>query len=103
MTASIGIALATAGDRAESLMRDADGAMYRAKERGRGRHELFDEQLRESVRTRLRTEAELRLALERDELRVHYQPIVDVRTGVPAGHRGARALAAPRARARRPG
>ena len=53
--------------------------MYRAKERGRGRYELFDESLRRACLVRLRTESELRRALERDELLVHYQPVVDVR------------------------
>jgi diguanylate cyclase (GGDEF)-like protein/PAS domain S-box-containing protein len=79
-SASIGIALADSADAdAQTLMRDADAAMYRAKERGRGRYELFDETLRHRVLVRLRTESELRRALERDELRIHYQPVVDLR------------------------
>jgi diguanylate cyclase (GGDEF)-like protein len=82
ITASIGIAMADSADRdTETLIRDADAAMYRAKERGRGRFELFDDLLRERVLTRLRTETELRRALERDELRVVYQPVVDLADG----------------------
>jgi diguanylate cyclase (GGDEF)-like protein len=82
VTASIGIAMADSADReTETLIRDADAAMYRAKERGRGRFELFDDLLRERVLTRLRTETELRRALERDELRVVFQPVVDLGDG----------------------
>ena len=55
--------------------------MYRAKERGRGRVELFDEALRSKAERRLATASALRRALERDEFTVHYQPIVDLATG----------------------
>ncbi|HEY8215587.1 MAG TPA: EAL domain-containing protein, partial [Acidimicrobiia bacterium] len=76
-TASIGIALARGPhDRPETLLRDADTAMYRAKERGRARTEVFDAALRSHVVVRLETERALRRALERDELRVLYQPAV---------------------------
>ena len=82
ITASIGIALAEHADAdPEGLLRDADAAMYRAKERGRGRYELFDDKLRTRVLRRLRTETELRRALEHDELRVVYQPVVEVDSG----------------------
>ena len=57
--------------------------MYRAKERGRGRYELFDEAMRTSVMARVRTETELRRALERGELEVWYQPVIDLATGRP--------------------
>src|SRR5215216_4043875 len=78
-TASLGIALAESADAdPQTLIRDADAAMNRAKERGRGRYELFDEVLRQRVLVRLRTESELRRAIERDELVVHYQPVVDL-------------------------
>ena len=70
-------------DTPESLLRDADAAMYRAKERGRGRYELFDEAMRISVMNRVRTEAELRRALVHGELEVWYQPVIDLATGRP--------------------
>jgi diguanylate cyclase (GGDEF)-like protein/PAS domain S-box-containing protein len=86
VSASIGIAVAACpDDTPESLLRDADAAMYRAKERGRGRYELFDEAMREQVMRRMRTENELRRALDAGELRVHYQPIVDLSDGRAIG------------------
>jgi diguanylate cyclase (GGDEF)-like protein len=75
VTASIGIALASAGE-AEGVVRDAEAAMYRAKEGGPGRWELFDEALRGRALERLGMERALRGALESGELRLHYQPIV---------------------------
>jgi diguanylate cyclase (GGDEF)-like protein/PAS domain S-box-containing protein len=81
-TISTGIALAAGRqDTPESLLGNADAAMYRAKERGRGRYELFDEAMRTSAMARLRTEGELRHALDRGELEVWYQPVVDLATG----------------------
>ncbi len=83
-TVSVGGTLAASHqDTPESLLRDADAAMYRAKERGRGRYELFDEAMRISVMNRVRTEAELRRALVRGELEVWYQPVIDLATGRP--------------------
>jgi diguanylate cyclase (GGDEF)-like protein/PAS domain S-box-containing protein len=79
VTTSIGIALAEGGERGEDLLRDADAAMHRAKERGRARYELFDEALRGRALSRLRVENDLRRALERDELTLHYQPLVSLR------------------------
>ena len=85
LTASIGIAMAEGTEEpdgsAESLVRDADAAMYRAKERGKSRVELFDERLRERAVQRLSIESALHRALERDELRLHYQPQVDLGSG----------------------
>ena len=85
----------TADARPDDLLRDADAAMYRAKERGRGRYELFDDVLRERVLRGMRTENELRRALERGELRVVYQPVVELDERGGHRRRGARALAAP--------
>jgi diguanylate cyclase (GGDEF)-like protein/PAS domain S-box-containing protein len=81
VSTSVGIAFV--GDdheRPEDLIRDADAAMYRAKERGRACFEVFDEALRTRVMGRLDTERSLRRAVERDELRLHYQPIFDLTT-----------------------
>jgi diguanylate cyclase (GGDEF)-like protein/PAS domain S-box-containing protein len=64
----------------ETLLREADTAMYGAKERGRGNIALFDETLRSRSRHRLDTETALRRALDRSELEVHYQPIIDLAT-----------------------
>ena len=86
LTASIGIALSGTGYSSPAdMLRDAQAAMMRAKAGGRDRVEVFDEALRESARTRLRTESDLRVALERGEFAIHYQPIVDLRTEMLAG------------------
>jgi len=82
VSGSLGVALADgACVRAEDVVRDADAAMHRAKDRGRGTFEVFDEQLREDVVRRLRVEHDLRRALGAGELRNVYQPIVDLQTG----------------------
>jgi diguanylate cyclase (GGDEF)-like protein/PAS domain S-box-containing protein len=78
VTTSIGIALAQGGELPEALIRDADAAMYRAKEHGRARYELFDELMRGRAIARLRVENDLRRALERNELRLDYQPVVSL-------------------------
>ena len=82
-SASIGIALAgpATGTLAEDLLRDAEVAMYRAKERGKARFELFDEDLRDRSARRLTLENALHEALEAGELRVHYQPEICLREG----------------------
>ena len=84
-TASIGIAVAAAGSHAPELLSRADAAMYLAKERGRDRFEFFDDALRSRVESQLDVDAALRRALEHDELRVHYQPIVDLRDATLLG------------------
>jgi len=78
VTTSIGIALAEGHELADELIRDADAAMYRAKERGRARYELFDGVMRERAIAHLQIERDLRRALERDELALVYQPIVSL-------------------------
>src|SRR4051794_28983536 len=81
-SASVGVALALDPDSTpETLLRDADAAMYRAKERGRGRVEVFDEALRARIIERLDLENGLRRALQRDELRVYYQPQMSMSQG----------------------
>jgi diguanylate cyclase (GGDEF)-like protein/PAS domain S-box-containing protein len=81
-TASIGIALSPTGyDRPEDVLRDADIAMYRAKARGKARHEVFDKTMHDRAVKLLQLETALRHAVDRDELRVHYQPIVSLLTG----------------------
>lgn len=81
-TTSLGIAI-TSDSRhsAEDLMQEADMALYRAKDRGRDRAEVFDEDLRTRAVGRLGTERMLRRAIEENRLRVSYQPIVDLLSG----------------------
>jgi predicted signal transduction protein with EAL and GGDEF domain len=82
LSTSVGIALATgAGDRPEALVRDADAAMYQAKQRGKARWMLFDDAMRAKAVARLELENALHRALDRGELSVLYQPIVALSTG----------------------
>ncbi|WP_103670043.1 EAL domain-containing protein [Pseudanabaena sp. BC1403] len=77
ISTSIGIALNSADyTQPDQLLRDADTAMYRAKEQGRDRYEIFNPVMHTEALKKLRIENELRRAIERYELRVHYQPIV---------------------------
>jgi diguanylate cyclase (GGDEF)-like protein/PAS domain S-box-containing protein len=76
LQSSIGIALAGPDDTPEDLLRDADAAMYRAKDAGRGGIEVFDEAMRAGARDRVATETALRHAIDRDQLRLHVQPVV---------------------------
>lgn len=80
-TTSIGIAMSTAKyEHAGEILRDADLAMYRAKEQGKARHVVFDPVMHTQAQTRLQLEYELRHALDRQEFRVYYQPIVALDT-----------------------
>ena len=87
LSASIGIAIAEAGDEmtGSRLVEDADAAMYRAKERGGARTELFDMAMRERAVEELSIEQELQSGLERGELRLFYQPIVNLDNGEMVG------------------
>ncbi|HEV3054539.1 MAG TPA: EAL domain-containing protein [Solirubrobacteraceae bacterium] len=81
VTVTVSIGIAMVGDPnipPETVIREADAAMYRAKELGRARYELFDEASRARAMDRLELESALRLAVERSELRVHYQPKVSL-------------------------
>ena len=81
ISASIGIALRDAKYKTpEEMLRDADIAMYRAKSSGKGQHKIFNQAMHEDVSNRLKLETELRLALERGEFSVFYQPIVEIAT-----------------------
>jgi diguanylate cyclase (GGDEF)-like protein len=80
---SIGIALGD--EEPETLLRDADLAMYRAKAGGKGSYEAFEPRMRTEIMERLELEVELQGAIERGELTLVYQPIFSLRTGVIAG------------------
>jgi diguanylate cyclase (GGDEF)-like protein/PAS domain S-box-containing protein len=86
VSASIGIALsANAYEHPDHLLRDADAALYWAKMRGQSRYAIFDTTMHTHALERLHLDAALRRALEQRELRVHYQPIVDLARGEIAG------------------
>jgi diguanylate cyclase (GGDEF)-like protein/PAS domain S-box-containing protein len=85
VTASLGIAFAEAGSTASELLRNADMAMYTAKGRGKGRSERFETRMHREALDRLELEADLRRALERDEMILQYQPIVSLDTGSVIG------------------
>ncbi len=82
VSASIGVALSGASDdSAEEIVRNADIAMYRAKSLGKAGFVVFDEAMHAHAVSRLRMESDLRQATKRGEFRLHYQPIVSLRTG----------------------
>jgi diguanylate cyclase (GGDEF)-like protein len=86
ISASIGIALGSDEyTQTETIVRDADVAMYHAKANGKRGHALFDPTMHASAVNRLQIEGELRHALDRAELQLHYQPIVDLGTGLMSG------------------
>jgi diguanylate cyclase (GGDEF)-like protein/PAS domain S-box-containing protein len=85
VTASIGVAAAVGGESADDLLRNADVAMYEAKRHGKGRSATYESRMYADIRERLDLEAALRGALERRELVLHYQPIVQLRSGAIYG------------------
>ena len=82
---SIGIAPAGPGDTAETMLDAADMAMYQAKNAGGDRSAVRDSRTQAAATARLNLESDLRLALDRNELRLHYQPVIDLKTGTPVG------------------
>ncbi len=85
LTASIGVAPATPGATAQSLLRDADSAMYRAKSAGRDQAALFHQTMHDQAAALLDDQLGLRRALEREELAAHFQPVVELTTGQVVG------------------
>jgi diguanylate cyclase (GGDEF)-like protein len=84
--ASIGIALSTTGyNQAEDILRNADTTMYRAKTLGKGRSEVFDPIMNTQLMLRLQLETDLQRALQRQELQLHYQPIVSLKSNKITG------------------
>jgi diguanylate cyclase (GGDEF)-like protein len=80
VSASIGITRHTGTESADDLLRDADIAMYAAKNTGKGRVEVFDPQMRTRAARRTGMQQELARAVDLGEIEVHYQPIIDLRT-----------------------
>jgi diguanylate cyclase (GGDEF)-like protein len=80
VTVSTGIAISAGRTSASDLMHESVGAMYRAKEAGRGRYEIADPALQARAHRAITVEAQLRDALDHDELVLHYQPVFDLRT-----------------------
>jgi len=89
VTASIGIAHSATGYRTpDEIMRDADIAMYRAKAAGKARYEVFDRNMHQSAVALLKLETELRLAVQNNDFAMHYQPIVNLKSGRIVGFEG---------------
>lgn len=85
-TVSIGVAVNTSGyERAEDILRDADIAMYHAKEMGKARVEIYNKTLHDRVSERMRMGTALRQGAIQKEFRLHYQPIISLRTGQTVG------------------
>ena len=78
------------GHDAETLVRNADSAMYRAKEQGRDNYQLYTPAMNAKAIERLSLESRLRQAVANDELELHFQPFIDLRTGRGPGRGGAR-------------
>jgi EAL domain-containing protein (putative c-di-GMP-specific phosphodiesterase class I) len=85
VTASIGVVVSDGSGDADTVLRDADAAMYRAKDRGRDRAERFDAEMRERLVERVEIEEQLRRALRDGHLELHYQPEIALDDGRPVG------------------
>jgi diguanylate cyclase (GGDEF)-like protein/PAS domain S-box-containing protein len=88
MSASIGVAFAELGEDVDTLLRNADVAMYEAKDAGKARHAVYEPAMYTAIIQRLQLESDLRAAAASPEecgLRLAYQPIVDLRTGAVRG------------------
>lgn len=85
VSASVGVAIARPGDAARPLLRNADLAMYRAKVAGGGSYVQFTEAMQVETAQRLQRRGDLAGAVDRGELLLHYQPIVDLRSGAIVG------------------
>jgi EAL domain-containing protein (putative c-di-GMP-specific phosphodiesterase class I) len=83
--ASIGIAAPAAREDADAVIRNADLAMYRAKARGKGRFAVFEPEMHATMVRRMEMELDLKRAIEREQIIVHYQPIFDLPSGEVAG------------------
>ena len=92
---TVGVAVSTNDSVADELLSNADIAMYNAKAAGKDRYVVFEPQMQEALRERLRLEADIGRALAQGEFFLEYQPVVALATGAPARGRGAGALAAP--------
>ena len=100
LSTSIGVTVYPLDDHdADTLLRNADLAMYHAKQEGRNNVQFFSRDMSERTEKRVDLLGRLRGAIARDELQLHYQPQVDVRSGAHHRRRGAAALERPRARA----
>jgi diguanylate cyclase (GGDEF)-like protein len=85
ISASIGVAFATPDDGVEELLRNADVAMYSAKSLGKGRFAVFVADMPDVANMRIQVESELAQALVKDQFQIHYQPIVELRSGYLLG------------------
>ena len=85
LTGSVGIAFSDHAEDADEFLRNADVAMYTAKASGKGRYAIFQPEMHQAAVKRLDLEADLRRAIEHDELVLHYQPIVALSTGTVTG------------------
>uniref|UniRef100_C6E011 Response regulator receiver modulated diguanylate cyclase/phosphodiesterase n=1 Tax=Geobacter sp. (strain M21) TaxID=443144 RepID=C6E011_GEOSM len=86
ITPSIGISVyPTDGETVQELMKNADLAMYHAKSAGRNSYQFFTQEMNLTVQARLVLESDLRTALERDEMMLHYQPQIDLKSGEVVG------------------